>query len=284
MATRSFPFVGSEAPEGDYYRLHNESGVVRGLNLTFSGLTAQVSTGIGMCRGSMYLVEDQPESRTSPPAGSLPRRDALVSRRRLTTGTGSALVPGKTTIELITGTPAATPATPAWAQDDTGVWEELLYSWTVPANGGTVVTAVQDNREPLHDNSSRKIGYAARRQSAAIGPASGIEAVAGLSYAFTLSTAYVVEAVFSGQATSNSVGALVGVGVSVGDQVDSVRIGTVPIVQANAGHLFTVTHEVTLPRGQHNVRALLGPYGGGGAYLTGNNDLHDLKIRYVRPI
>ena len=149
MSQRSFPFYrppgqegDQQAQEDDYYRLHRESGVLSGLNLTFNGLQWSLSPGEMFTAGSMHLVENTPETGLSAATtGSLPRRDMLVSRRTLTTDGQST-----TTLAVISGTPATSPVDPIPTQERVGVFEEPLFSWQVPGGGGTTVTEVSDRR------------------------------------------------------------------------------------------------------------------------------------------
>ena len=143
MSVRSFPFANQQdAPEDDYYRLHRESGVVSGLNLTMNGLGWSLSPGESYVAGSMILVENVPATGLSAATtGSSPRRDLLVARRTLTSNGSSTTV-----LALKVGAPATTPVDPGLTRVQLGVWEDPLFSWQVPAGGGTTATAVRDRR------------------------------------------------------------------------------------------------------------------------------------------
>lgn len=148
MTVRSFPFAEQESGEDDYARLHvRETGVISGLNLTLTGLTWSLSTGAVMVGGFQLVVEDAPETGSSAPtaAGAAnPRRDMLVARRTLDPEASSSVV-----LVLKQGAPAAAPVDPVLTRDTVGVFEEPLYSWQVPGNGGTVGTAVRDLRRAV---------------------------------------------------------------------------------------------------------------------------------------
>lgn len=148
MAVRAFPFAGQEAGEADYYRRWYRivNGVYHGLNIafgqSFSGLGFSLSTGEMGVGGATLVVEDQPYvGQSAVNNGSLPVRDMLVARRTL-------LPNGDSTAGLfIKRGPAGTvPSDPLLTQQPAGVWEEPLWSWTVPASGGTTVTSVSDRR------------------------------------------------------------------------------------------------------------------------------------------
>lgn len=139
---------GSESEaftEQNWARLSRASGVYSGGELTFTGLTATLSA-IDMVSHGFFLDTSarlMPWSYSSPATtGAQPRRDLLVARRQLTAGEGAGATPGKTFLTVIPGTPAATPVDPDHDPDN----DELLWSWQVPASGGTVVTAVRDLR------------------------------------------------------------------------------------------------------------------------------------------
>lgn len=130
------------------------SGVNSGGALTFTGLTATVSAIDGLAHG-FFLSRASSWSYTSPATtGAQPRRDLLVLRRQLTSGAGVGAVPGKTYLAVIQGTPAATPVDPTHDP----VNEERLWSWQVPASGGTVVTSIRDFRRRVAGD--RTIGEA----------------------------------------------------------------------------------------------------------------------------
>jgi hypothetical protein len=142
--------AGSESEplsEAAWYLIHQESGVVSGGGLTFAGLTATLDPIHVHSHGS-FLVREDPWSDASPATtGASPRRDMLVARRQLTVGEGGDAIPGKTFLTVLRGTPAATPAEPTFDP----VNDELLWSWQVPASGGTVVTDVRDYRRAPGD-------------------------------------------------------------------------------------------------------------------------------------
>lgn len=139
----SVPDSEAEAfTEEAYYRIHDETGVVEGFALSFAGLTAQVGAGFAWSHGA-YLLRETPWLDTSPATtGDQPRRDLLVLRRTLTVGEGDEAVPGRVVPMVLRGAPAAAPANPEHDADT----DLRLWSWQVPANGGTVVTGQQDHR------------------------------------------------------------------------------------------------------------------------------------------
>lgn len=141
------------------------SGVASGGALTFSGLTAQLAA-IKVIAHGFWLRRTAAWSQTSlPESGTLPRRDLLVARRQMTIGSGVGATPGKTVLTILQGIPASSPANPAHDPAN----DELLWSWRVPAGGGTVVTDIRDHRRPLPgaavggdwENTTYASGYAA---------------------------------------------------------------------------------------------------------------------------
>lgn len=159
MTVRSFPFEGQdEAPEDDYYRLHRESGVLSGLNLTLAGLNWSLSPGEMFVGGAMLLVESTPATGLSQATtGSNPRRDMLVARRTLAVEGRSSAV-----LVLRQGTPAAIPVAPEPVRQRIGVWEEPLFSWRVPAGGATTVSEVRDLRVSGYEEPRKIPNMAAR--------------------------------------------------------------------------------------------------------------------------
>lgn len=169
MTVRSFPFFGEDASEDDYYRLHRESGVLSGLNLTLSGLGWSLSPGEAKAGGSMMLVETSPVTGASiATTGATPRRDMLVARRTLLPEGGSETVPG-----LIQGTTAATPVDPTPSRETVGVFEEPLFSWQVPGGGGTGTTGIVDLRATLLPSGLKSVLSIAARDAHFPAPVKG---------------------------------------------------------------------------------------------------------------
>lgn len=181
--------------EAAWYQMQRESGVLFGAGLTFAGLTAQVAPFASRVKGS-FLSRTAQWTDASPatPSGGNPRRDLLVARRQLTAGSGGSAVPGKTFLTVLRGTPAASPADPAFD----AVNDEPLWSWQVPGNGGTVVTAVRDLRQFLDLNTGIRFppaitAYRSVDQGIGSGTASGTvvlnQAAAGAHRALPLNAA-----------------------------------------------------------------------------------------------
>lgn len=129
-----------DAPQAVYYLGH--------LGLTFSNLTLGVfdlSLAIGRAwvRGAGYERSSAPwDGSTSVNSTGNPRIDRIVLRRSLSAKT---VVP-----TVIQGTPASSPSAPALTQVEDGVWDLPLYRFTVPANSGTVLSNIVDERRFLY--------------------------------------------------------------------------------------------------------------------------------------
>jgi len=108
------------------------------LGLTVTGLDISMATGRAWVHGAGYERTDTPWTATvAANLTAQPRIDALVLRRDLTART--------VTPTLLTGTPAATPAAPTRADDETGQWDLPLYTWRVDA-GAAALTNLTDAR------------------------------------------------------------------------------------------------------------------------------------------
>lgn len=117
------------------------------LALTLNGLGWSVGLGRAHVRGAGY------ERTTSPSTGTVPantsgtaRIDRLVLRRDLASKT--------VTVVRIQGTPAASPLIPGLSIVEDGVWDTPLFRFTVPANSGTTLTGVTDERRWIGDGVS----------------------------------------------------------------------------------------------------------------------------------
>jgi len=126
--------------EATWYDLDRTSGVVEGLNLTFNGRTAQLSPGMVRVHGSFLRRYTQWTDISPATTTSAPRRDLLVARRQLTSGSGPGAVPGRTFFTVLRGNPAATPTDPTFDASN----DEPLWSWQVPGNGGNTITDVHN--------------------------------------------------------------------------------------------------------------------------------------------
>lgn len=148
------------------------TGVKSGGEISFTGLTATL-TAIDVRVHGSYLIRQDPWSAASTPtATASPRRDMLVARRQRTSGEGVGATPGKTFLTLLVGTPAATPADPASFDPAS---DEPLWSWQVPASGGTVVTDIRDRRQRATvQNAVSEVNLTAPAQNINQGPTTAL--------------------------------------------------------------------------------------------------------------
>lgn len=119
------------------------TGTLGGGDLGWSsnGLTSSLAIGRAHVRGAYYERTSTAYTYTHPANTTAnPRIDTIALRRDLAAKT---VVPA-----VLQGTPAASPSAVALTQVDNGVWEEALFDVTVPANSGTVLTAV-DRRQNI---------------------------------------------------------------------------------------------------------------------------------------
>jgi len=109
------------------------------LPLTVNGLTVSVGLGRAHVRGAGYERTGTPWTDTVPAnTAGTPRVDRIVLRRDLAAKTVTPV--------RLQGTPAASPAKPALTRSEDGAWDEPLFSFTVPANSGTTLTGLTDER------------------------------------------------------------------------------------------------------------------------------------------
>lgn len=143
MAEISGPFGLAGWGEDEWYKvapLWASSGVTgTGLALSFSGLTGTVQPGVAWVAGSGY-------ENTTPLTVVVPANthstNSLRGRLVLRRDRGAA----QTAIVYRAGVPAASPTPPALTQNAAGGWEVALWSFTVPPNSGTSITAITDER------------------------------------------------------------------------------------------------------------------------------------------
>lgn len=123
------------------------------LGLTFNGLNITVNLGRALIRGATYELTSTAwtGSIAANTNGTLARRDRLVLRRDLAAKT--------VTIVRLQGTPAASPVSPALQRVEDGQWDLPLFSFLVPANSGTVITDVVDERAFLGAGGSSVPSY-----------------------------------------------------------------------------------------------------------------------------
>jgi hypothetical protein len=126
------------------------------LPLSVNGLTVSVGLGRAHVRGAYY--ERTGTAWTATVAANtnptLNRVDRIVLRRDLTAKT---VVP-----VMLQGTPAATPTATALTQVENGVWEQPLYQFTVPANSGTTLANIVDERRWIDPGTGRLVTPAAK--------------------------------------------------------------------------------------------------------------------------
>lgn len=158
MAQTAYPFETVPATVGRWgrmARLFAPSGVVaEGAGaasphylLTTSGLTVTIGYDAGsdynmseaFVRGFVHQLDTAPWSLAVPAnTATSARVDRIVLRRDLAAQT--------VTLVHLKGAPAATPTPPLLAADDNGLFDLPLWSFTVPANSGTALTGIVDER------------------------------------------------------------------------------------------------------------------------------------------
>lgn len=125
------------------------SGVREGMAVSLAGLVATLTPGLVVSHGFYLDTRERAAawSYASPATavGGNPRRDLVVARRQLSLGDASSGTPGKTSLVVIPGTPAVSPVDPAYDAAN----DELIASWLVPGNAGTVASAAKDLRKFL---------------------------------------------------------------------------------------------------------------------------------------
>lgn len=116
------------------------SSTTGGLALTTSGLTASIGLGRAHIRGAGYERVNTAKGITVPSNGhaSFARRDRIVVRRDTAAKTIEPI--------LLQGTPAGTPVGPMPTRTDGTIWDLPLFSFLVPANNGTSISGVVDER------------------------------------------------------------------------------------------------------------------------------------------
>jgi hypothetical protein len=160
MADTIGPFDGSQWAEAQWARhaaLWSPSGVygltppsstsTGDLPLTVSGLSVGVGAGRAWAYGFGFERSGAAvmQAVTANTNASFSRIDRLVLRRDLASHT--------ITVQVLTGTPAASPVAPSLARVETGSWETPLFSFSVPPNSGTTLTALTDERMWVGDPS-----------------------------------------------------------------------------------------------------------------------------------
>lgn len=109
------------------------------LPLTLNGLGWSVGLGRAHVRGAGYERTGTAMTGTvTANSNGNQRIDRIVLRRDLAAQT--------VTIQRLQGTPAATPSAPNLTQSEDGIWEIALFRFNVPANSGTTLTNVTDER------------------------------------------------------------------------------------------------------------------------------------------
>jgi len=146
------PFDGTSWSQSQWYRdapLWSPSGVSGApaagidqgdLPLTVNGLSLTMGLGRAHVRGAAYERTSTSYTFTVPANtnASLARRDSLVIRRDLAAKTVTPV--------FMQGTPASTPVVPTVQKVENGQWDIPLFSWTTPANSGTTLTNITDDR------------------------------------------------------------------------------------------------------------------------------------------
>lgn len=158
MPQDGYPFDTSPATVGRWARMARTfapSGILRtgtgttDYAVTWNGLTASFAPGVprfaAWVTGFMHELSTTPVTFTVPAnTATTARVDRFVLRRDL--ATQSVL------LTHVMGTPAASPAPPPLLADPDAAVDLPLWSFTVPANSGTVVSGVTDERQWLDPN------------------------------------------------------------------------------------------------------------------------------------
>ncbi len=110
------------------------------LALTTSGRTATIGVGRANIRGAGYERVNSGKQFDVPANthASAARRDRIVIRRDLAAKTIEPV--------LLQGTPSAAPIPPAFTRVESGVWDLPLFSFLTPANSGSTLSGVIDER------------------------------------------------------------------------------------------------------------------------------------------
>lgn len=190
----------------DWLRSFSRSGVVANAGGEFevthsAGLVLDVATGRAVVDGISARLNDAGTVTLAAADGTHPRIDRVVLRLD-PTGNGSV------SVQVRTGTPAASPVTPALTQSVTGVWEEPLLSCTVAASA-TTPSSLVDERGFLADG---PVGVTNLGSS---GAALEVDLGDGAYQSVTVSEA--CDVTFAGWPTSGS-GAYVTLEVSMGTE------------------------------------------------------------------
>lgn len=111
-----------------------------GFNIAKTGTLAYaISPGKALVNGR-YCVLDTPQTITTAGGGAAPRIDTVVLRCDLSLDVRGFV------LDVVTGTPAASPVAPALRRDDI-VWEMGLYNFRVAANASDIpISSVEDTR------------------------------------------------------------------------------------------------------------------------------------------
>lgn len=149
-----------------------------GFAVTSSGLTVTVAIGTAWIRGGGYSpASATPLSVAANGHGSWSRRDRIVIRRDLDAQT--------TTLELLTGTAAASPLAPDLAADEDGIWEIPICSFLVPPSSGTTLSGFVDERAWVDPRTGQlSFQTTAARDANLPTPADGLEVWVGADFAF----------------------------------------------------------------------------------------------------
>lgn len=154
MAETFGPFDGVTWSQAQWYRYAPawaQSGVLGSapvssssgdLAFSASGLTISLAVGRAWVRGAGYELTATPWTATAVTnTNTNPRIDRVVIRRDLSAQTVHPAI--------LQGTPAGSPVAPSLTQVETGIWEEKLFSFQVPASSGTTLTNIVDERNWL---------------------------------------------------------------------------------------------------------------------------------------
>lgn len=181
------PFDGEDFAEDEWYTWMTAalpSGVIGDpaasattgeLAFAASGLNVSVGTGKAMVGGAGFERTGTPPTQavTANANATQARRDRLVLRRDL--GTHDV------TVVRIQGTPAASPTAPAITRTAT-VFDLKLFSFLVPANNGTTITSVVDERVWL-DEEGATDDLTVAGDLTVVGTASGVSPTADSHFA-----------------------------------------------------------------------------------------------------
>lgn len=249
MTQTSWPFDSQTSTENDWSRLlryltMNPAGGVIGVPggtdvqpyADSTGMQVKIRVGSAIVRGHAYLT-DAVVTLAVGAAGANPRIDAIVLELD---PTANVILP-----KIVAGTPAVSPVAPTLTQTDTGVYQLLIGTVSVPASSSTVSAGQVTDYRPFIGANAGKWTTATRP---AIAYSIGVNATTGL-VEFTLDgTTWkslpsagdpVTASQISAAEQANIVAGEVRSGGAVGGSIVAIHVGsTTPTAVAGAVNLW----------------------------------------------